>query len=126
MDYPNLNVADFNSNSLRQVCDTIGIDTQFIFTSQMGRTRDLSRQDAFIDMIRLLDADTYINPIGGSQSYSKDDFQRKGIDLWFLEMDNVTYPQFGREFVPSLSVIDVMMFNSKERIRELLQCYSLS
>ena len=36
-----------------------------------------------------------------------------------------TYPQFKNEFVPNLSIIDVMMFNSPENIRRLLSSYEL-
>lgn len=126
MDYSNLNVADFNAHGLQLVCDYLGIETRFIIASQMGRNRDIDREEAVIDMNRLVGADCCITPIGGKQLYSKDDFRRQGVDLWFLEMNGVVYPQFGKEFVPSLSIIDVMMFNSKEKIRELLHCYTLS
>jgi hypothetical protein len=125
-DHSNLNVADFNTHSLSLVCDYLGIDTRFVIASRMARSRDLNREDAVIDMNRLVGAECCITPIGGKQLYSKNDFRRQGVDLTFLEMNDITYPQFGQRFVSSLSIIDVMMFNSQERIGELLQCYTLS
>lgn len=40
-------------------------------------------------------------------------------------MKDIQYPQFGRKFIPSLSIIDVLMFNSKEKIQGLLDEYEL-
>ncbi len=38
----------------------------------------------------------------------------------------IKYKQFNNEFVPWLSIIDVMMFNSKEQIQEYLNKYTLA
>jgi hypothetical protein len=49
-----------------------------------------------------------------------------GITLKFLKPGSIVYNQGGGEFVPNLSIIDVMMFNSKERITDYLNtCYTL-
>ena len=69
---------------------------------------------------KLLGADTYINAIGGADLYSRENFARHGIQLQFLQTREVRYSQFSEPFVPLLSIIDVMMFNSKEAISEFL------
>ncbi|MBK6836778.1 MAG: WbqC family protein [Bacteroidetes bacterium] len=38
-----------------------------------------------------------------------------------LKTNNITYPQLRNEFIPFLSIIDVIMFNSKEEIRRHLE-----
>jgi hypothetical protein len=73
-----------------------------------------------ISICRSLGASTYINPIGGTALYSDDGFRKAGIELRFLESLPVRYAQFGEDFVPSLSIIDVMMFIPVERIAEML------
>jgi hypothetical protein len=70
-------------------------------------------------------ADTYINAIGGQELYSKDKFKENGIDLYFIKMDNIEYKQFSNEFIPNLSIIDVLMHNGKEGTKELLNRYTL-
>ena len=40
-------------------------------------------------------------------------------------MKDIEYKQFNNDFVPNLSIIDVMMFNSQEQCRELLSQYEL-
>ena len=63
----------------------------------------------------------YVNPIGGIQLYNNNEFKNEGIDLHFLKTHDFSYKQFDNEFVPCLSILDVMMFNSKEKIEEYLE-----
>ena len=57
--------------------------------------------------------------------YDKNDFSQHGIDLYFIKPDPIQYRQFSDDFLPWLSIIDVMMFNSKEKINEYLNSYTL-
>ncbi|MDR2510288.1 MAG: WbqC family protein [Spirochaetaceae bacterium] len=43
--------------------------------------------------------------------------------LSFLKSRDILYKQFKDLFVPGLSIIDVMMFNSVEEIGMMLQAY---
>ena len=54
-----------------------------------------------------------------------DYFKSKGIDLQFLNPVIKEYKQFGEAFVPSLSIIDVLMFNSKDEILNMLDNYDI-
>jgi hypothetical protein len=70
-------------------------------------------------------ADYYINPIGGKDIYDKNMFQSNNLKINFLNTDNIVYKQFENEFIPFLSIIDVLMFNSKDNIKEMLLQYKL-
>lgn len=48
-----------------------------------------------------------------------------GIELKFLKMNDIIYKQFNNEFQRNLSIIDVLMFNSKEKVCEMLQQYTV-
>lgn len=65
------------------------------------------------------------NAIGGQALYSFSDFKENGITLKFLKTGEIKYQQFGDKFVPGLSIVDVLMFNSKEEVRKQLQNYTL-
>jgi hypothetical protein len=69
-----------------------------------------------LGLCKAVDASTYVNAIGGIELYSKETFREQGIDLKFIRSKPFEYPQFGDAFVPWLSIIDVMMFNSREEI----------
>ena len=49
----------------------------------------------------------------------------KNIDLKFIKSENILYQQFKNEFKPWLSIIDVIMFNSVEDTRMLLNKFEL-
>ena len=120
-----LNIASFISRSLRIICDYLSIETRFILSSEIDKDPLLKGQDRVIEINRLLGSTHYMNPIGGMELYSKEAFQKAGIELSFLRMRPLIYKQFNNEFVPDLSIIDVMMFNLREKIRELLGEYDL-
>ena len=43
----------------------------------------------------------------------------------FLKTNEIIYQQFNNLFIPNLSIIDVMMFNSKNDIKNMLQAFTL-
>jgi hypothetical protein len=65
-------------------------------------------------------AAVYVNAIGGTELYSAEEFAARGVELRFIRSRTIEYPQFGANFVPWLSIVDVMMFNPPERVRELV------
>ena len=49
-----------------------------------------------------------------------------GIKLDFLKAQDFEYTQFGSDFQPVLSIIDILMFNGKDQTRALIDnCYDL-
>jgi hypothetical protein len=66
-----------------------------------------------------LGATRYINSIGGRQ-HSIAAFAEHGVELKCLQPRGVTYRQFSERFVPSLSIVDAMMFNSKRTVQAML------
>ena len=107
------------------VNDYIGIKTKLIISSKLEKNNKLTGQDKVIYICKILKGTDYYNAIGGQQLYSKDDFAKENINLYFLKMNNIEYPQFKNSFIPSLSIIDVMMFNSPEQINQMLDKYEL-
>jgi hypothetical protein len=89
-------------------------------SSSIEINHTLKSEEKVISICKAKSATTYINPIGGIELYNKNNFYKEGIHLQFLQAKNITYTQFKNEFIPWLSIIDVMMFNSKEGVKELL------
>lgn len=114
------NLAKYLEFSIRLTCDYLSIETEIIVSSSLTKNNNLKGQSRVIEICKLLGAREYINAIGGKALYSYDDFLKNRIALKFLETDEMSYPQFQGDFVPNLSVIDIMMFNSIEKIRDFL------
>ncbi len=120
-----VNIGEFNYNGLKKMCEYIGISTPFVRAREIIKNKNLKCQDMVIDMVKNLKGDIYINAIGGRELYSKKVFKENGIDLYFIKTSDIKYNQFKNKFIPNLSIIDVLMFNSKEQIKELLNQYTL-
>ena len=75
-----LNVADNCTRTLRMVCDTLGINTPFYYSSDIPHRRF---SDGIVDMVKTLGGDTYINAPGGKQLYTQEMFG--DIKLEFIE-----------------------------------------
>jgi len=125
MQYPENNLARFISNSIEQISDYLGINTTIIRSSDIKRNHQLKAQDMVLDICKQLHTTCYINSIGGQKLYSKDIFKEHGLELFFIKTNSVEYKQFNNAFVPNLSIIDVMMFNSKVALKDMLNKYVL-
>lgn len=120
------NLFSFIYHSLREICVFLGITTSLIKSSDLAIDHELKSQDKVIGICQSLRAESYVNPIGGRELYSKDDFRDAGLELKFLETCDVVYRQFDAAFVEFLSIVDVMMFNPRGAIMDdLLGRYRL-
>ena len=120
-----VNLTEYIKNSLEQICAYLEIDMQFILSSKLKKNHDLRGIDRALEICRVMNAEIFINPIGGINLYDKNVFAAKGITIYFLKTNEIKYKQFGKEFISSLSIIDVMMFNSKKDILKMLHEYEL-
>ena len=119
------NLFRFILNSLTLVNAYLQIKTPIVVSSNVFVDHELKAEKKIIAICMEKHANEYINPIGGVTLYNKDDFRRAGIDLYFLKSDNTEYMQFDHDFVPWLSIIDILMFNSPEEITNLLNSFTL-
>jgi hypothetical protein len=104
-------------NSLRALCRHLGISTPLVAASSLSVDPVHKGQDLVIALCRAAHANGYINSPGGVDLYTPAAFREAGMELSFLRMLPWTYSQFGEPFVPSLSIIDVLMFNALPVVR---------
>ena len=122
---PDKKLGQFLFNSHIKICEYLGIDTELILSSSFEKHTELKGKDKVISICKQLGADEYINAIGGQELYDKKEFAENGIRLNFLQANLREYRQLKNEFVAGLSIIDIMMFNSKEEIKEMLNDFIL-
>lgn len=109
--------------SIKKICKYLDINTTIIISSSMNIDHNLKSQDKVIAINKKLKSKKYINPIGGINLYNNTQFEDEGIELLFLESKVPIYKQFDKEYIPYLSIIDIMMFNKKEEIKDMLNKY---
>jgi len=123
--HPSTNLFEFIFSSIRLICNFLEIKTQLVISSSITCNHSLKSTERVQATCNSFGADTYINPVGGMDLYKKADFAENGINLKFIKALPYEYPQFGETFVPWLSVIDVLMFNSLVEIGQLIHKYDL-
>lgn len=123
-DEPSLSLFLFNG--LQKTSQHLGIQTPQTLASTLQKNDGgLSGSNRIIAICKSVSATAYINSIGGRDLYRQDDFSAENLDLKFIEMAPIQYKQNSGNFVPYLSIIDVLMFNGREDTRQYLQQYTL-
>lgn len=115
-----INLFRYIYNSIIEVCAHLKLDTFIRLSSEIEIDHDLRSKTKVIAMCNTLGADVYLNPIGGSTLYNKEEFLQMGIKLQFIEPQYFSYAQFRPPFIPWLSIIDVLMFNSDYVVHEFI------
>jgi len=120
-------IVEFNFFSLKEICNYINIETPIKIWSEMGVSIDeVNAPDEWaLNICKALKANIYYNPTGGMSFFDVDKYKRDGVELSFLEYIPTEYKQFSTQFVPFLSIIDVMMYNSPDQIAAFLNNYKL-
>ena len=117
-----------NESSLKAVCEYLGISTPIEDFSGMALEIDpVSAPDEWaLNICKALDGATeYWNVLAGKSFFDRSKYERAQIELKFHTLKLSEYDQRRPVFESGLSIIDVMMFNSVERINEMLDDYEL-
>ena len=120
------NVEHICRLSITQVMDYLGIKRRYHYSSDMAYDRDVSSAHKLINISAHLNSNEYINSPGGKSLYSKEMFNNNGVSLKFIKTKRHRYRQKSDLFIPNLSMIDVLMWNSKAEAIRLLGQYELT
>lgn len=123
--YDKSNLGKFLFNSIIIIADYLDFSTKILLSSEIEKDTNLKGKDKVIHICNLFGADEYYNAIGGQELYSKDEFAHNGIKLSFLKTNITAYRQLKNNFVPGLSILDILMFNSKDKVKQMLYDFEL-
>lgn len=119
-------IADMAIFSIVKTYEYLGKDIKYLRSSICSpETQGIEKADRLIRITKKLGYENYINAAGGRDIYTKEQFDKKGIQLSFIQSKWSEYLQYDNEFVSGLSIIDLLMFNSPESVMEHLEEYSL-
>ena len=125
INYPSIRLDEFLLNSLREVVRYLSLNVEIVSSSRCYKNAHLKGQDRILDICRQEGADIYINPIGGVELYDRNNFSTQDVSLLFLQAHPISYSQGKSEHVPWLSILDVLMFNEPNTVRQLLTVMNL-
>ena len=119
------NLFEYLLHSLVTTAAFLEIPTPVVVSSAVAIDHDLKAERKVLALCQALGATRYLNAIGGRELYSVTAFADQGIDLKFIQSRPISYRQYDDAFVPGLSIVDVLMFNSKDAVRAMLGAYDL-
>lgn len=99
---------DLNEHMLKWFLEQLGIKLVFLKASEYKF--EGTKSDLVLNMCKHLRADLYIFGELGKDYAKVDDFKDQGTHIIFQEYKHPVYPQMFGDFIPNLSVID-LLFN---------------
>ncbi len=102
----------------------LGLEQKIVRSSSLTYDRNENAENKVIGICKALEGDRYVNSTGGRHLYSAKAFAEHGITLRFLQANNTAYSQGAHDFVPYLSMIDVLMHCEPELVRQALKNFS--
>jgi len=113
-------LADLNETLVKLVCGILGTGSrvEFVRASELGVTgRDT---ELLINICRAVGADTYLSGFGGAKYQAEKEFEEAGIQLKYYDFQHPNYRQLWGDFIPDLSIID-LLFNEGDKSRQILR-----
>lgn len=112
-----LNVA-----GLARLCRLLEIDTQIVRLSNLSLDvpENCAPGEWALHICKAVGASEYLNASGGRDLFDPDSYRRHGINLHFHEHIDLRYDTGPFEFVPDLSIIDVLMWVDTDTLRDVI------
>lgn len=119
-------ISELAIKSVKVIAQTLDLNTKFETASLHGFPKVQEKAQRLVQITQYFKGDRYINPSGGQEIYSKEQFMDLNMPLYFLEHKLNEYKQFDSSFRAGLSILDVMMFNDSKTIKNnILKGYRL-
>ena len=116
-------ISEINFTIVKDVCDYLGIKTRISISSEQNF--DYSKVklpgDWALEISKQMGGNEYINPYSGKELFDSLKFLKNNIKLRFIKSKDIIYDQGGSNFEPWLSIIDVLMFNGREKTINFLK-----
>ena len=113
-------LIDLNTEIIKFVMNELEIKSKIIFSSELKISKKGS--DMILDICKKVGADYYITGTSWAQSHLRiDEFKKSNIVLEFQKLQHPIYTQIHGEFIPEMSIIDLLFNEGKDRAKEILQ-----
>lgn len=125
LDFKYETLVDLNCKTLDLFSRYIGIKCPIkVFSNMNLKIRNIEHAGQWaLRISESYGADEYVNPVGGSEIFNPKEFKNLGIKLSFLQHRLPLYMQERKIFEQSLSILDVLMFNGREKTSKIVKDY---
>jgi hypothetical protein len=100
-------IADLDITMCESICDWLGVSAQFERSSELKPKGD--RNERLVEICRCFNVDCYLTGAAAVSYLDVELFKRNGIRVEFQRYEPVRYEQLYDNFIPYLSVVDLIM-----------------
>lgn len=111
-------LADFNKALIREIASMLGMATSFV-DSHTLEPRE-KKMDMIIELCKKVGATVYFSGRGAMKYQDPKVFEKNGIKLVYQEFEHPVYPQRFGDFIPNLSILDILFNVGIKNTREIL------
>ncbi len=101
-------ISELNIYVVRKLVELLGIDTPIFVASELGEFPD-KPDERLVAITRHFNGDTYLAGSGGRQYMDLEKYSAQGIEVKFQDYQHPEYDQLFGEFIPNMSVIDLIL-----------------
>lgn len=115
-------ISKLNIRFLKKACERLEIKFNYQYFSEMNLEIGPIEGpgDWALRISEAMEAEEYINPPGGRDIFNANKYKKAGIKLTIREFKDMEYNCRGYKFIPTLSIIDVFMWNHCDDIKRYL------
>lgn len=117
---PHQQLRDLNVELILFLKNALGIQTELVFSSQQN-FEESAGSDLILQICRKNNANVYLCGPSGRDYLNQADFEKFGISIVWLDYRCPEYNQMTPQFVPNLSVLDLLFNNGKASLGLLLK-----
>ncbi|MGC9325847.1 MAG: WbqC family protein [Desulfomonilia bacterium] len=100
-------ILNMNMQILQYVRGYLGIQTPLVLSSELGIQEKGSR--LIVDLCRKLGGTHYLGQVSSEHYLDREIFEQSGIELSFMKRYSPLYPQLWGDFLPNLSILDLIL-----------------
>jgi hypothetical protein len=110
-------LADLNIALIKRITALSGLEGKFVRSSELGC--EGVKTEHLINISKAVGADEYISGPAAKDYMEVDKFRSAGIKLYWHEFHHPSYPQIHGEFVPYMSIIDLLFNTGRDAVNHI-------
>ena len=110
---------------IKKICEFLGIEKTFHLSSDLDG-KELKNTDLLIYLTKKVGGTSYLSGGGGRKYMEVEKFSQHGLSLNFLDFRRVDYRQQFGEFIPNLSIVDLLFNEGQGALRLIKESAEIS
>ncbi len=112
-------LRDFNMASIEMLMDMLDVRIPWVWSSNLDPVG--TKNELLVDLLQKVSATHYLSGVGARDYFQPEPFVKKGIEVIWQNFTQPVYTQQFGEFLPYLSVLDVLFNHGITASREILR-----